>query len=145
MGMTDFRTQATRQTGSHASSSYIDHNRNFECINRFPERIETLIINGEVAHNGMEVKAKDVQFVDSRLRLLNGSLPFETINGSPGLGNDIGMTVPHPGYIFIGAGRSSNNGFNIKGHQNCLYASSTKLVNDLIFLLWNPGTVPVLA
>src|SRR5580704_9622447 len=137
------RSHSTGHARSHPGGSHIDHHRNPQFVDHFKQPVQSLIVHSEVTHDGMKVKAQHSQIPDRMLDLLHRRLAFERINCRPSVNDSLRMALLHRRHKVVGAGWRANRGFQIKGHENCLYPSAAEILHDLLFALSDPGTVPI--
>src|SRR3990172_524691 len=144
MRVANHGAQAALHARAHPRRADIDHHRDFKLVDGFPKRIEPAFVDGEMAHDRMEVKTEELQIFDRSFRVFNGALALQGIDRRPGLPDHAGMIVAHPGNVFIGARRRAGDRFDIEGYEHGLDARLFKIRDPLRFAFRCPGAVPVL-
>ena len=76
---------AARHARAHAGHADIDHHRNAERGDLLEQRIVPPLVDAEMLHDRMEVKAHHLQIADGVARLLDGRPPRGGFDRAPGL------------------------------------------------------------
>src|SRR5215831_11502605 len=113
MRMANHSPQTARHSRAHSRRADVDHYRNFESVDRLPKRVEFAIVDGEMAHDRMEVKSEKLEHFNGFFGVLDGLRSLPRIDGRPRLANHARITIAHFGDVLVGARRRAGNRFDV--------------------------------
>src|SRR5450631_3417760 len=103
MRVPQHRTLTPGKTGAHSGGADIDHHRDSKTVDGFEEGLQRRIVDREVPHDRMEVKAEDTNFSYRALGFLDRRRALVGIDGTPRLDDRVRMAVAQSRDVLIGA------------------------------------------
>jgi hypothetical protein len=134
---------ATGHAGPHAGGAHVGHHRSAQGVDLFKQRVVAAVVDREVLHDRVEVKAHEAELIDGVPGLADGDLTLGGLDGAPALDDPGAVALPEAVHVVIGAGGRGHGGLQVQGHHAGLDAGSGELGHNLPFGLGDPVAFPV--